>query len=148
MKGRQLARKLKAIGVEIKSSRGKGGHVLASFNGRQTVIKTHGTKDLTNNYIRLVCKQLGIDPLLSQLHFKNWTRSLVHTVLSNPLMLSRHEIRKRLRQASASQLSPLTHVHVGNSGQRFLLIRNPGISIAYWIPRSGVPDQVRYDEEN
>jgi len=63
MKARQFIRKLKAHGVEIETGRGKGGHVLATFEGRRTVIKTHGAKDLSNQYIRLVCRQLGIEEL-------------------------------------------------------------------------------------
>lgn len=63
MKARQFIRKLKAHGVEIETGRGKGGHVLATFEGRRTVIKTHGAKDLSNRYIQLVCRQLGIEEL-------------------------------------------------------------------------------------
>ena len=36
-------------------------HVIAIYGGRQTVIKTHGAKDLSNLYVKLVCGQLGID---------------------------------------------------------------------------------------
>jgi predicted RNA binding protein YcfA (HicA-like mRNA interferase family) len=61
MKGRQLIKKLQALGVEIETGRGKGGHVQARFKGRKTVIKTHGGKDLSKNYVNLVCKQLGIN---------------------------------------------------------------------------------------
>jgi predicted RNA binding protein YcfA (HicA-like mRNA interferase family) len=61
MKGRQLIKKLQALGVKIETGRGKGGHVQARFNGRKTVIKTHGGKDLSKNYVNLVCKQLGIN---------------------------------------------------------------------------------------
>ena len=61
-KGQQLVKKLRGLGVEIDTTRGKGGHVQARFNGRITVIKTQGAKDLSNNYVKLVCKQLGIDP--------------------------------------------------------------------------------------
>jgi predicted RNA binding protein YcfA (HicA-like mRNA interferase family) len=61
MKGRQLIKKLQALGVEIETGRGKGGHVQTGFNGRKTVIKTHGGKDLSKNYVNLVCKQLGIN---------------------------------------------------------------------------------------
>ena len=61
MKGRQLIKKLQALGVEIETGQGKGGHVQARFNGRKTVIKTHGGKDLSKNYVNLVCKQLGIN---------------------------------------------------------------------------------------
>lgn len=62
MKGKQLIKKLRALGVEIETGRGKGGHVQARFNDKKAVIKTHGAKDLSNNYVKLVCKQLGINP--------------------------------------------------------------------------------------
>ncbi|NCF75704.1 MAG: addiction module toxin, HicA family, partial [Proteobacteria bacterium] len=62
VQGKQLIKKLQALGVEIETGRGKGGHVQARFNGKKTVIKTHGAQDLSNNYVNLVCKQLGINP--------------------------------------------------------------------------------------
>ena len=61
MKGKQLIKKLQALGVEIETGRGKGGHVQARFNGKKTVIKTHGATDLSKNYVNLVCKQLGVN---------------------------------------------------------------------------------------
>ena len=62
MKGKQLIKKLRALGVEIETGRGKGGHVQARFNDKKAVIKTHGAKHFSNNYVKLVCKQLGINP--------------------------------------------------------------------------------------
>ena len=51
MKGKQLIKKLRAVGVEIEKGRGKGGHVQARFNDKKAVIKTHGAKDFSNNYV-------------------------------------------------------------------------------------------------
>ena len=62
MKGRQLIRRLEAAGVEIIESRGKGGHIVARHAGRQTTIPTHGSRDIGPNFIREICKQLGLDP--------------------------------------------------------------------------------------
>jgi mRNA interferase HicA len=62
MKGRQLIRRLKAAGVEIIESRGKGGHVIARYRGRQTTVPVHGSRDLGPGFIRDLCKQLGLDP--------------------------------------------------------------------------------------
>lgn len=62
MKGRQLIRRLRAAGVEIEERRGKGGHVLARYRGRQTAIPTHGDTDVGPAFIRRICKQLGLDP--------------------------------------------------------------------------------------
>jgi len=62
MKGRQLIRRLKAAGVEIIESRGKGGHVVARYRGRQTTVPIHGSRDIGTDFIRNLCKQLGLDP--------------------------------------------------------------------------------------
>ena len=44
------------------AGRGKGGHVHVGYEGRRSIVKTHGSRDLDNRYIKLVCGQLGIDP--------------------------------------------------------------------------------------
>ena len=62
MKGRQLIRRLKAAGVEIIRSRGKGAHVIVRYRGRQTTGPIHGDRDLGPDFIRDICKQLGLDP--------------------------------------------------------------------------------------
>lgn len=62
MKGRQLIRRLEAAGVEIIESRGKGGHVIARYGRQQATVPTHGSRDLGPNFVRLICKQLGLDP--------------------------------------------------------------------------------------
>ena len=62
MKGRQLIRRLKTAGVEIIESRGKGGHVIARYRGRQTTVPTHGRRDIGPDFIRDLCKQLGLEP--------------------------------------------------------------------------------------
>lgn len=62
VKGGQLIRRLKKHGVQIAKGRGKGGHQLATFKGRQTTIPMHGDADLGPGFVRLICKQLGIDP--------------------------------------------------------------------------------------
>jgi mRNA interferase HicA len=62
MKGRELIRKLRRNGVDIIRGRGKGGHVLASYKGRQTTIPVHGDIDIAPPFVKAICKQLGIDP--------------------------------------------------------------------------------------
>ncbi len=62
MKGRQLIRRLKAAGVEIIECRGKGGHVIARYRGRQTTVPVHGSRDIGPDFIRKLCRQLGLDP--------------------------------------------------------------------------------------
>ena len=62
MKSKQLIRKLQKIGVEFTKGRGKGGHQLARHKGKQTTIPVHGDSDLGPNFIKMICKQLGINP--------------------------------------------------------------------------------------
>ncbi len=61
MKGRQFSRKLRRAGVHIDTKRGKGGHVRLSYRGRSTVLPVHGDTDLAPEFLRSICKQLGID---------------------------------------------------------------------------------------
>lgn len=62
MKARQFLRKLRARGATVDAGRGKGGHVYVRYAGRKSIVKMHGSKDLDNRYVKLVCAQLGIDP--------------------------------------------------------------------------------------
>lgn len=62
MKGKQFIKRLEQYGVEIIKGRGKGGHVLAKHEGRQTTIPVHGDADFDPRFLRKICKQLGIDP--------------------------------------------------------------------------------------
>ena len=62
MKYKQLIRKLKQLGVEIDKTRGKGGHQLAKYQGRQATIPIHGDADIGPQFVRMLCKQLGINP--------------------------------------------------------------------------------------
>jgi mRNA interferase HicA len=62
MKSRQLIPRLKAAGVEIIASRGKRAHVVARYQGRQTTVPIHSDRDIGPQFIRDLCKQLGLDP--------------------------------------------------------------------------------------
>lgn len=62
MKAKQFLKKLKHLGVEIVAGRGKGGHYLAKYKGRQSTIPVHGDADISPVFIKVICKQLGIDP--------------------------------------------------------------------------------------
>jgi mRNA interferase HicA len=62
MKGKQFIKRLKQYGVEIIEKRGKGGHVLAKFGGKQTTIPVHGDADFDPAFLKHILKQLGIDP--------------------------------------------------------------------------------------
>ena len=61
MKGRQFIRRLRRAGVQIDTKRGKGGHIRLSYQGCSTVLPVHGDTDLAPEFLRTICKQLGID---------------------------------------------------------------------------------------
>jgi len=60
VKVKQFIKKLRQAGVNIIEGRGKGGHVLAKYNGKQTTIPIHGDADVGNIFLKKRCKQLGI----------------------------------------------------------------------------------------
>jgi mRNA interferase HicA len=62
VKGRQLVQRLRRAGVEIIPRRGKGGHWLAKFGERRAPVPMHGDTDLGPEFIKRICKQLGLDP--------------------------------------------------------------------------------------
>lgn len=60
MKVKQFIKKLRKVGVVIIEGRGKGGHVLAKYKGKQSTIPVHGYADIGNIFLKKICKQLGI----------------------------------------------------------------------------------------
>lgn len=62
MKGKELLCRLAALGAETEKARGKGGHQLVRYKGRKAPVSTHGNIDLGPEYIKMLCRQLGIDP--------------------------------------------------------------------------------------
>lgn len=62
MKGRELLRRLIALGVAVEPARGKGGHSLLRYEGRKAPLPVHGDADLGPVFIKMLCKQLGLDP--------------------------------------------------------------------------------------
>lgn len=62
VKGRELLRRLRRLGVEIEPRRGKGGHVRVRYRGRSSVVPMHGDKDIGPNLVHAICKQLDLDP--------------------------------------------------------------------------------------
>jgi predicted RNA binding protein YcfA (HicA-like mRNA interferase family) len=59
MKTKQFLKLLKASGAEIDKQRGKGGHCLVKFNGRQTTVPMHGDTDYDPEFLDDICKQLN-----------------------------------------------------------------------------------------
>jgi mRNA interferase HicA len=62
MKAKQFLKKLKYLGVEFEAGRGKGGHYLARYQGKQTTVPVHGDADISPVFMKIICKQLGINP--------------------------------------------------------------------------------------
>lgn len=62
MKAKQFLQRLKAFGVTVLPSRGKGGHSRLTLGDRRSVLSMHGAKDLDPEYLKAVCRQLGLDP--------------------------------------------------------------------------------------
>jgi mRNA interferase HicA len=62
VKARQLIRRFRQAGVDVIRSRGKGGHLVLRYHDRQTTLPMHGARDIGPDFIRNVCKQLGLDP--------------------------------------------------------------------------------------
>lgn len=62
MKTKQFIKKLKQLGVEFDTKRGKGGHCLALYKNRQATVPVHGDADIGPVFIKMICKQLGINP--------------------------------------------------------------------------------------
>lgn len=61
MKAKQLIRKFREAGVEIDTSRGKGGHYRLKLGGKATTLPVHGDHDLAPDFIKKICKQIGLD---------------------------------------------------------------------------------------
>lgn len=62
MKPKQAVSRFKKAGVQITSSRGKGGHTLLRFKGRQAILPMHGGREVPKVLLQKICKQLGLDP--------------------------------------------------------------------------------------
>jgi predicted RNA binding protein YcfA (HicA-like mRNA interferase family) len=62
MKMREFERKLRRLGVEIIDKRGRGSHRLLLYEGRETILPNHPGKDYDPVFLKMICKQLGIDP--------------------------------------------------------------------------------------
>lgn len=61
MKSREFLKRLKRHGAKIRSNRGKGGHVLVEFQNKQTTVPVHGDKDLSPEFLKKICGQIGLE---------------------------------------------------------------------------------------
>ncbi len=57
MKHNAFIDELKRLGVRVEDAKG---HLKLYYNGRQTICRRHPTKEISNQYARLVKKQLGL----------------------------------------------------------------------------------------
>jgi len=62
VKGKEFLRRLRRHGVSIIEGRGKGGHVWVIHQGRRTTVPTHGSRDMDPDFLKDICRQLGLDP--------------------------------------------------------------------------------------
>jgi len=62
VKGRELVRRLRRAGVQVTGRRGGTGHLLARHQGKKAPVPMHGDRDLGPDFVRDLCKQLGLDP--------------------------------------------------------------------------------------
>lgn len=62
MQAREFLRCLRRAGAEIVAKWGKGSHVLVRYKGRSSTVPVHGGLDLDPDFLREVCKQLGLKP--------------------------------------------------------------------------------------
>jgi predicted RNA binding protein YcfA (HicA-like mRNA interferase family) len=61
MTSSELLRKLRRLGAEVISDRGKGGHVMVVLDGRRTFVPT-GSGELKRGLVAGVLKALGVKP--------------------------------------------------------------------------------------
>jgi len=59
-KTRDVMRRMGALGA-VFTPRGGTGHFTVSFQGRATTFPMHPSKELGPNFIRTICKQIGMD---------------------------------------------------------------------------------------
>jgi predicted RNA binding protein YcfA (HicA-like mRNA interferase family) len=61
VKTKQFLRRLQAVGVVAVADRGKGGHYRLTCGQRKSILSFHGGADLTPTYMKVICKQLGLN---------------------------------------------------------------------------------------
>jgi mRNA interferase HicA len=62
VKGKELVRRLRRAGVAVTGRAGGTGHLLARYQGKKAPVPMHGDRDLGPEFIKRLCKELGIDP--------------------------------------------------------------------------------------
>jgi mRNA interferase HicA len=58
---RELLRRLRRLGATVDPSRGKGGHVMVSLNGRNSAVPT-GSGEIPTGTFHAILRKLGLRP--------------------------------------------------------------------------------------
>jgi predicted RNA binding protein YcfA (HicA-like mRNA interferase family) len=53
---------LRRAGVEVTGRAGGTGHLLARYQANKAPVPMHGDRDLGPEFLKKLCKELGIDP--------------------------------------------------------------------------------------
>ena len=61
VKSKQFIQRLRAAGAQVVKPESGGSHYMAYLNGRKAPVMHHSA-DLSNDYCKRVCKQLGLEP--------------------------------------------------------------------------------------
>ena len=62
MKGKELVRRLRRAGVEVAGRQGGTGHLVARYQGNKAPVPMHGDRDIGPDFVKRLCKELGLDP--------------------------------------------------------------------------------------
>ena len=62
VKGKELVRRLRRAGVEVAGRQGGTGHLVARYQGNKAPVPMHGDRDIGPDFIKRLCKELGLDP--------------------------------------------------------------------------------------
>jgi mRNA interferase HicA len=62
VKGKELVRRPRRAGVEVTGRPGGTGHLIARYQGRKAPVPMHGDRDRGPDYVKMLCKELGLDP--------------------------------------------------------------------------------------
>ena len=55
-------RRLRRAGVEVAARAGGTGHLVARYRGNKAPVPMHGDRDIGPEFVKMLCKQLGLDP--------------------------------------------------------------------------------------
>jgi predicted RNA binding protein YcfA (HicA-like mRNA interferase family) len=62
VKGKELVRRLRRAGVDVDGRPGGTGHLVARYHGKKAPVPMHGDRDIGPDFIKMLCRELGVDP--------------------------------------------------------------------------------------